>query len=276
MRIVITGTSSGIGRALAERLMKKGHHVLGLARTDQAEFAARAGNAFRHRLCDVSSWEQLESCAQATALEWPSVDGLICCAGSQGEVGPTVSASPLKWTDTVRTNLDGTFYAVRAFYNQLALAQHRSKIICFSGGGATKSRPNFSAYGVAKAGVVRLVETLAEELRDRPIDINAIAPGAINTRLTDEVIALGAEKAGVQEFEAAKKQKATGGASMDKALDLVEWLLSEESDGISGRLISAPWDPWPTLKRHNAELAKSDIYQLRRIVPEDRGLKFDV
>ena len=124
---------------------------------------------------------------------------------------------------------------------------------------------------MAKTGVVRLVETIAEEERDRPYDINAIAPGAINTRLTAEVLALGPEVVGAVEYAAAQKQQATGGASLDKALGLVDWLLGAESDGISGRLLSAPWDPWPALGKHAADLAKSDIYTLRRIVPEERG-----
>ena len=70
------------------------------------------------------------------------------------------------------------------------------------------------------------------------------------------------------------KQKASGGASLDKALGLVEWLLSPASDGVSGRLLAAPWDPWSTLDRHAPALAKSDVYTLRRIVPEERSLNF--
>jgi 3-oxoacyl-[acyl-carrier protein] reductase len=119
--------------------------------------------------------------------------------------------------------------------------------------------------------VVRLVETVADEERGTALDINAVAPGAINTRLTEEVLALGPEVVGAAEFAAAQKQKATGGASLEKAIGLVEWLLSPASDGISGRLLSAPWDPWATLDKHVAELAGSDIYMLRRIVPEERG-----
>ena len=149
----------------------------------------------------------------------------------------------------------------------------RAKIVCFSGGGATKPRARFSAYGVAKTGVVRLVETIAEEERGQPLDINAIAPGAINTRLTDEVLELGPGVVGETEYAAAQKQKASGGGSLEKALGLVEWLLSPASDGISGRLLAAPWDPWPTLGEHASALAPSDVYTLRRIVPEERGLK---
>jgi len=205
------------------------------------------------------------------AKVWSHVDGLITCAGLQGEIGRALSADPARWSDTIRANLDGTFYAVRGFDELLARTTARAKVICFSGGGATKPRVRFSAYGVAKTAVVRLVETIAEEERGRAYDINAIAPGAINTRLTDEVIALGPKVVGEAEFAAAEKQKATGGASLEKALGLVEWLLSSASDGISGRLLAAPWDPWATLATHAKELAGTDIYTLRRIIPEERG-----
>jgi 3-oxoacyl-[acyl-carrier protein] reductase len=271
MNLVLTGSSTGIGRALAERLLAQGHRVWGIARSDQSDFAAQHRDAFRSSRADVANWTELERAAAEVSAAWAHVDGLIACAGLQGEVGRALATDPLKWSATVRANLDGTFYAIRAFDALLARTPRRAKIVCFSGGGATKPRARFSAYGVAKTGVVRLVETIAEEERGRALDINAIAPGAINTRLTDEVLALGPAVAGEVEYAAAQKQKASGGASLDKALGLVEWLLSSASDGISGRLLAAPWDPWPTLDAHAAELAQSDIYTLRRIVPEERG-----
>jgi len=274
MNLVLTGSSTGIGRALATHLLAQGHHVWGLARSDQADFAAQYPGTFFASRCDVADWAQVQAAATAVATAWPHIDGLICCAGIQGEVGPAISADPTKWSATVRANLDGTYYPFRAFHALLARAPRRAKVVAFSGGGATKPRVNFSAYGVAKTGVVRLIETIAEELRDQPIDLNSIAPGAINTRLTDEVLALGPTIAGSAEYAAAVKQKASGGASLEKALGLVTWLLSPASDGISGRLLAAPWDPWATLDRHAQALAKSDVYTLRRIVPEERSLNF--
>lgn len=271
MHLVLTGSSTGIGRALVERLLARGHLVWGLARSDQTAFADRHPAAFRAARCDVAVWDDVARAAAEVAAAWPHVDGLIACAGLQGEVGRALAADPAGWSATVRANLDGTFFALRAFAPLLARAPRRAKAICFSGGGATKPRANFTAYGVAKTAVVRLVETIAEEERGRPFDINAIAPGAIHTRLTDEVLALGPEVVGAAEYAAAQKQKAAGDAPLEKALGLVEWLLSPASDGISGRLLAAPWDPWPTLDRHAAELARSDIYTLRRIVPEERG-----
>lgn len=273
MNVVITGSSTGIGRALTEHLLESGHHLWGVARSDQAELARRYAN-FQWSAVDVGSWEAMADAEKAVSQSWPHVDALVCAAGLQGEVGPLVAADPARWSATIRTNLDGTFHAIRAFYAAMRRSPRRGKIVCFSGGGATKPRPFFSAYGVAKTGIVRLVETLAEELQGEPVDVNAVAPGAINTRLTDEVIALGPTVAGAAEYAAAIKQKTTGGASLSKAIGLVEWLLSNSSDGISGRLLSAPWDPWATLGAHTAALSRSDVYTLRRIVPEDRQLQF--
>ncbi len=267
MRIVITGTSSGIGRHLAEQLAAQGHSVWGLARSAQTA-------VFSTSVCDVSDWAQVESARHAVAQAWPQVDALICAAAIQGAVGPAMQADPQAWSHTVRVDLDGTFFAIRAFWDLLGAGARRAKIICFSGGGATKARANFSAYAAAKTGVVRLVENLAVEWSGAPVDINAIAPGAINTAMTQETVRLGPERAGRDEFAAAQRQLASGGQPMAQAQGLVEFLLSEKSDGLTGRLLSAQWDDWANLGAHAATLAASEIYQLRRILPEERGVKF--
>lgn len=283
MNVVLTGSSTGIGRAIAAHLLRRGDHVWGIARSDQSDFAAHHSERFRFSRCDVARWAEVERAAAEVSSAWPHVDGLIAAAGLQGEIGRALTANPARWSETIRANLDGTFFALRGFAGLLSRAPRRAKIVCFSGGGATKARARFSAYGVAKTGVVRLVETIAEEERGQSLDINAIAPGAISTRLTDEVLALGPAVVGETEYAAAKKVKTaevsaatsvTTNDPLEKALGLVEWLLSPASDGVSGRLLAAPWDPWPTLDQHASELAPTDIYTLRRIVPEDRGLKW--
>lgn len=272
MNLVITGSSSGIGRALTERLVAHGHTVWGLARSPQSPVPGPG--AFHPLACDVSDWLQVEAAATRITATARHLDGLVACAGVQGEIGPALAADPIHWSATIRANLDGTYFAIRGFATLLARSR-RAKVVCLSGGGATKARANFSAYGAAKTAIVRLVENIAEETRGQPFDINAIAPGAINTRLTDEVIRLGPAIVGQAEYDTAVKQKTSGGGSLDRALGLIDFLLSEKSDGITGRLLAAPWDPWPTLDTHAAALAKSDIYTLRRILPEERGQKFD-
>lgn len=273
MNILITGSSSGIGRFLAERFGAHGHDVWGLARSSQADFqreCAARSIRFQFSQADVSNWELVSRCREEVGKSWANLDALICCAGTQSPIGPTMGLDPQAWSANVRLNLDGTFFAIRAFYHLLTRAPRRAKVICFSGGGATSPRANFSAYAASKAGVVRLVENLAQEWSGQNIDINAVAPGAIHTRMTEQVLALGPQVAGEKEYALAAQLKVKVGPALEKVRALVDFLLSADSDGISGKLISAPWDPWPTLQQHRDELARSDIYTLRRIVPEDR------
>lgn len=278
MNIVITGTSSGIGHFLARHLGGAGHQVWGLARSSQAELqqeCAKQNIHFRASACDVSSWEQVARARAELGQAWPAVDALVCCAGVQPPVGPAMDVDPLAWSANIRINLDGTYFAIRAFYDLLHRAGRRAKVVCFSGGGATSPRPHFSAYAAAKAGVVRLVETLAQEWKGEAVDINAVAPGAIYTRMTEQVIQLGPGSAGDKEFAQALSQKSQGSAPLERVGGLLEFLLSPASDGISGKLISAPWDPWADLPQHQQALQETDIYTLRRIRPEDRGMKWE-
>ena len=175
-----------------------------------------------------------------------------------------------EWARAIEINLMGTVLPCREALPLFRRAG-AGKIINLSGGGATAPLPRLSAYAASKAAVVRFTETLAEELRGTGIDVNAVAPGALNTRLLDEVLAAGPDRVGKTFYERALKQKADGGAPLEKGAALCAFLLSPESDGISGRLLSAVWDPWADLPARRAELAESDIYTLRRIVPKDRG-----
>jgi len=272
MKIVITGSSSGIGRSLTESLLNQGHQIWGIARTSQLELERLYPENFKSSSCDVSNWEQINHTAIKISSTWTSINALITCAGLHGELGRAVNADPIKWEKSVNSNLSGTYFSIRALYPFISLSPNRGKIICFSGGGATKARPQFSAYAAAKTAIVRLVENIAEE--ETNLDINSVAPGSINTRLTDEILELGPTVAGEKEYASAVKQKKEGGQSLNMAIGLVEWLLSDVSDGISGKLLSAQWDPWKTLDTYKQTLTQSDIYTLRRILPEDRANSF--
>ena len=131
-----------------------------------------------------------------------------------------------------------------------------------------------SAYAASKAALVRLTENLALELSGAGVDVNAIAPGALNTRLLDEMLAAGPARRGDEFYEGALRQRETGGNSLEYAAALSVFLASAASDGISGRLISAVWDDWASLAGRRTELAAGDVYTLRRIGPADRGLSW--
>ena len=143
------------------------------------------------------------------------------------------------------------------------------------GGGATAPLPNISAYATSKAAVVRLTETLAEEVKAVGIEINAVAPGALNTRMLDEILEAGPHRVGPTFYQKALKQQETGGAPPEKAAELCVYLASSQSDGITGKLLSALWDGWQHFEAHQQDIRNSDIYTLRRIIPKDRGMDWE-
>ena len=200
------------------------------------------------------------------------VSVLVNNAGVLGPTGLLEEADWTAWMDTIRINLFGTALMSRAVLPMMR-EQRYGKIVNLSGGGATAPMPHLSAYAASKAAVVRLTETMAHELRDTKIDVNAIAPGALNTRMLDDVLQAGPDKVGKAYYERALKQQAEGGAPPEKAANLAVYLASAKSDGITGRLISAVWDDWANLGEHRDRLAKGDIFTLRRILFEDRPVK---
>jgi len=217
-----------------------------------------------------------EQCLAAVAQAEKLLPNLSILVNNAGVLGPTGLVEEVDWDDWVQAleiNLFGTVFMCRAIL-PLLRAKGYGKIINLSGGGATAPMPRMSAYAASKAAVVRFTETLAEEARDCHIDVNAIAPGALNTRFLEQMLAAGPEQIGPSYYERALKQRDQGGASPEKAAALAVLLASPVSDGITGRLISAVWDNWSELPARQQQLAQSDIYTLRRIIPEDRGLKW--
>jgi 3-oxoacyl-[acyl-carrier protein] reductase len=277
-KILITGASQGFGLAVAERCLAEGADVAICARSpEQIEHAAAALRAQAGRdqrvtaaVADVSNPKEMEALVADFTRELGGLDGLVNNAGVYGPKGLIEEVDWAEWAQAIEINLLGTVLACRAVLPGFR-RRGSGKIVNLSGGGATAPLPRLSAYAASKAAVVRFTETLAEELRGTHIDVNAVAPGALNTRLLDEVIAAGPDKVGKTFYERSLRQKADGGAPLEKGAALCAFLLSAESDGITGRLLSAMWDPWSDLPGRRAELEESDIYTLRRIVPKDRG-----
>jgi NAD(P)-dependent dehydrogenase (short-subunit alcohol dehydrogenase family) len=154
--------------------------------------------------------------------------------------------------------------------------QSYGKIIQLSCGGATSPLPNLNAYAVLKAAIIRFSETLAKELRGTRIDVNAIAVGALNTRMLDEILEAGPSKVGQSLYERSLKQKKNGGVSLKEGADLAVFLAFSKSDGITAKLISAIWDNWKEWLLHVEELNYTDAYTLRRIAGKDRNFKWGV
>lgn len=280
LNALITGGSQGLGKVIASHYLAAGANVVLCARSEVELFATRDELARQFptqkvlaRACDVASEAQVNALVAYTLAELGSLDALVLNAGIYGPMGDTESVSLDEWRRALDINLFGVLLPCRAVIPYFKKAA-RGKIVILSGGGATNPLPQISAYAASKAAVVRLMETLALELQKYNVDVNAIAPGALATRLVDEVLAAGPEKVGAAFYEKNKVWKEKGAVPLELGAGLAVYLASAESNGITGKLISAQWDPWKTLHEHREELAKSDIYCLRRIVPEDRGKKW--
>lgn len=282
-KAVITGGSIGLGKAIAEEFVKQGAHALICARNEEQLEDARKGllalrqnsnQIIEAKSCDVSKQNEVEELFSHARKVLNGLDILVNNAGILGPKGSSEAVNAEDWIKTVEVNLYGTFFTCQKAISIFKEQKH-GKIINLSGGGATSPRPNFSAYAASKTAVVRLTENLAQEVHGFGIDINAIAPGALNTRLLDEVLDAGPEKVGEKAYQQALKQQQSGGAPPEKAAQLCVYLASSQSNGISGKLISAIWDSWRDFNNHREDIENTDIYTLRRIIPKEREMDWE-
>jgi len=276
LNALITGGSQGLGKVIAEFFLREGANVVICSRGEK-ELLVTHGDLAKifptqkvsAKICDVSSESQVNELVAFALGELGSLQVLVLNAGIYGPMGATESVSLDEWRRAMDINLYGVLLPSRALIPHFKKAG-RGKIIVLSGGGATNPLPNISAYAASKAAVIRLMETLAEELKSFHVDVNAIAPGALKTRFVEQVLAAGADKVGTAFFEKNKKWSEDGAVPLELGASVAVYLASAESDGITGKLISAQWDPWEKLHEFKGDL-EGDIYTLRRIVPKDRG-----
>jgi 3-oxoacyl-[acyl-carrier protein] reductase len=278
LNTLVTGGSQGLGRHIVEAFLAEGAHVTFCARTAADVARTRAeldplvapGRRLTAVACDVSDPASVDALF-ARAAEAGPLDVLVNNAGIYGPIGPTEEVDVAEWSRAWNINVTGVLLCCQRAVR--AMKPRRSgRIINISGGGATNPMPRLVAYAATKAAVVRLTETLAEEYRADGITVNAVAPGALRTRMTQQVLDAGPERAGADFFAKNKKWSDEGAADPRLAASLCVWLAGAEGAAVTGKLISAQWDPWRDFARFAADL-KGDIYTLRRIVPEDRGRK---
>jgi len=266
----VTGAGQGIGKAIALAFAKEGVYLALVARTlsEVEETATNVRDLGGQVLAvgmDVSRRQEVEATVASILAEFGRIDILVNNAAVQPPIGPLWESDPDEWVRTILINLGGVFLCCRAVV-PVMIRQGGGKIINLSGGGATSARPYFSAYAASKAAVVRLTETLAQEVKEHNIQVNAIAPGPVSTRMTEQVLAAGTA-AGERALGEARRTKQKG-TQAQAATELAVFLASEESAGLTGRLISAVWDSWRTFPLRFQQIMNSDLYTLRRITAD--------
>ena len=279
--VIITGGTVGFGKALAEKFLNEGANISICSRNEQQLFDTQSEllSKFPNRIilvkkCDVSIEKDVKEFISYSLDAFKTIHVLILNAGVYGPMGPIETVSLDEWRKSIDINLFGVLLPCRELIPHFKQNKY-GKIIVLSGGGATNPMPNLSSYATAKAAVVRLVETLSKELLSYNVDINAIAPGAMSTRMIEQVIDAGPEIVGDEFFKKNQNWKQNGATSMELGTNLAVYLSSDDSNGVTGKLISAQWDDWKNFGNHLDDLQNSDIYTIRRIVLEDRNKKWN-
>ncbi|MEM7182235.1 MAG: SDR family oxidoreductase [Spirochaetota bacterium] len=284
--VLITGATGGLGQELTAQFLQQGYRVFLVARNAdklqalQKQYAQNYVDKVAIAVADFSklSSSMVEGVFTACVEKWQAPDILVNNAGITGGVGKSYELSFHEYTDAFQVNLFAAIELCRVCVPAMVAKGH-GKIIQISGGGATGPRENFSPYALSKTALVRYTENLSRELDElRPgvqIDVNAIAPGAMKTAMTEEILQMGKDTVGEKEFSGLSKKLQTAPTPPAVAAELCLFLASSASDGISGRLLSAVWDKWQDLPKVLDELRTSDIYTLRRVIGKDRGKEWD-
>lgn len=281
---IITGADQGLGREIAAEFLKRGASVCICSRDEGRlreavkeleRFKRKSTQQVFFKRADIGITEDLDALYAFASQKFKTLHCVVNNAGIQGPIGDTAGVSWEGIEDVVRINLLGTLYSMRKAVIIFREQGIGGRIINLSGGGATGPRENFMGYAIAKTGVVRATETMAKETEKDGITVNAIAPGAMNTRMLEEILSAGEDVLGEKVYGQALRQKEKGGTSPGRAAALAAYLASEKAGRISGRLISAVWDGWEDFDVHMDEIESGDLYTLRRIIPKDRGFEWE-
>ncbi len=225
---LILGANGGIGTELCRRLTTSDHGVILAGRNEDALRALSQELNSPCEVVDATSVDDVQRCIARTAESTGGLDGVVNCVGSL-LLKPAHLTSPQEWNDTIATNLTSAFATVRGAFP--VLKERGGDIVLLTTAAARTGIPNHEAIAAAKAGVIGLMQSAAATYAAKNIRVNAVAPGLVQTKLTEKIWSN--EKAAA----ASRGMHALGrlGTPADVA-SLIEWLLSQESSWITGQV----------------------------------------
>lgn len=256
---IITGGSRGIGRMLAERFLREGARVIITSRTKADLNQAKKELGVEIFPGDVSQKKFATALIDFCLRRFGKLDILINNAAILGPIGAFLETDIEECRPILEINLWGMAYLMKKAIPIMQKSK-RGKIINFTGGGSVS--PYMSFYGVSKAGVIRLTESISQEIKNINIDINIIAPGPTKTKMAEAIIKKGIEP------------ESHFNSSLRKIGDMAVFLASRKSNGLSGKMFSAQHDSIEMILAHKKEVMSSDLLTTRRILPEDRGYEW--
>lgn len=235
---IVTGGGRGLGRSIALAFGREGAKVVLAARTrEEIEHVAEELRAMKKEALavptDVSREDQVNQMVQKTLQAYGTIDILVNNAGARGPIGPIQETSLASWEETLRLNLTSAFLCVKAVLPTL-MQQKQGKIINVAT--TMNPRPNLTPYMVAKAGLIQFTKQLSRELKEFHIQVNAIHPGVMDTRMQEEIRKAGTKAIGTDMFDRLKEEGMLHPTS--EPAKLVLYLASGAADGINGEYLS--------------------------------------
>jgi NAD(P)-dependent dehydrogenase (short-subunit alcohol dehydrogenase family) len=255
---LVTGASTGIGRHLVEGLAARGMAVAGLARSEDrlvaamAEVAQATGARTLAMAADVTDRAAVDRAVARVADELGRVDLLVNNAGviDAAEV-PVWEADPDQWWDVVAGHVRGAQLLVRAVVPGM-LARGHGRVVNLASGMSTRANRDYSAYSVAKTGLLRLTEALTLSLQGSGLFAFDVAPGVVDTPMTRSMEMW-------RDFE--------DWTPPERVVDIVAAIAAGELDAWSGRFLRAGKDDLDTLRRLTPEGAARQL----RLLPYGDG-----
>jgi NAD(P)-dependent dehydrogenase (short-subunit alcohol dehydrogenase family) len=261
---IVTGGGRGIGRAIAQAFAAAGAAVTVTARSEDqlAQTVALIESAGWRALAvtaDVTDQRAVEQVVKATEARFGPVDVLVNNAAVIEPIGPVWEVDPAEWRRCLDVNVYGTFLFARAVLPGM-IARHRGRIINMSGGGAVEPEAYFTGYGTSKAAILRFTDTLAAETREHGISVFAMAPGGVQTTMSDEVS--NSSWAQQRYPVLAADPGSFFSTPIDEPGRLCAFLASGQVDALSGRYFHVRDDLIAKMQRTD-EIQQNDLYTLR-------------
>jgi NAD(P)-dependent dehydrogenase (short-subunit alcohol dehydrogenase family) len=251
---VITGASRGIGRGAAIHLARQGVSVAGIARhsddlTSLQNAAGGASGVIVPLAADVTSAAEVEAAFDLVHAQLGPPTLAVTCAGTADVLGPVWSADPDQWWQAVAVDLRGTMLTAQSAIRRM-LAAGAGRLVTVYGNLGDRQRGNVSAFGVAKAGIARLTESLACELAGTPVKVIGVHPGFVRTPMTEK-LAWGPDgRTWLPGFAASAEQR---WGDTTAAAELITAIARGAADDLTGRILH-PGDDLTVL----AEVCRSD------------------
>jgi NAD(P)-dependent dehydrogenase (short-subunit alcohol dehydrogenase family) len=235
---IITGAGRGLGRSVALAFGREGAKVVVAARTaEEVEHVAAELHSLKKEALpiptDISDEEQVSGLVERVRKTYGTIDILVNNAGVRGPIRPIHEISLSEWDQTLRINLTSAFLCSKAVL-PVMIEKKGGKIINVAS--TLTPRPNLTPYMVAKAGLIHFTKQLSREVKDYNIQVNAIHPGVLDTRMQEEIRKAGRKAIGTDMFERLKEEGML--RSPDEPAKLILFLASSAADGITGEFLS--------------------------------------